>query len=70
MGTHAGVVLAEVGLWGGFCRFWCPFAFLLAVDGQVLGTHGIGWCVQAIFMAFKAPGVMLTDLGNVAVTFC
>jgi len=29
---------------------------LLAIDGQVVGTHSIGWCVQAVFMAFTVLG--------------
>ena len=27
---------------------------LLAVDRQVLGTHGVGWCVEAVFTPFTA----------------
>ena len=25
---------------------------LLAINGQVVGTHSIGWCVQAVFTVF------------------
>ena len=38
---------------------------LLAIDRQVLGTHGVVWCVEAVL-----PCVTLTDLGNVVVAFC
>ena len=31
-----------------------PCSCLLAIDGQVLGTHGVGWCVEAVFTAFTA----------------
>ena len=31
-----------------------PCSCSLAVDGQVLGTHGVGWCVEAVFTAFTA----------------
>ena len=42
-----------------------PCSCLLAVDRQVFGTHGVGWCVKAVL-----PCVTLTDLGNVVVAFC
>ena len=29
---------------------------LLAINGQVVGTHSVGWCVQAVFMVFTVLG--------------
>ena len=55
-----GVVLAEVlvDLVFGvvFMVFLASVCVCVCVDGQVVGTHGVGWCVQAIFMAFMALG--------------
>ena len=29
---------------------------LLAINGQVVGTHGVGQCVQAVFTVFTVLG--------------
>jgi len=55
-----GVVFAVFGIRSHSC------SCLLAVDGQVVGTHCVGRCVQAIFTAFTIL-VALTDLGDVVV---
>jgi len=40
-----------------FAVFLCLFAFMFASVGrQQTGTHGVGQCVKAIFMAFTALG--------------
>ena len=35
---------------------------LLAIDGQVVGTQGVGQCVQAIFTVFMVLGDMVVAL--------
>ena len=61
--TFAGVVLADVFVDLVFKVVFAVFGVrshacscLLAVDGQMVGTHSIGWCFQAAFMAFTALG--------------
>ena len=44
------------GVWGGFRGFLVLVHVRVCVDGQVVGTHGIGRCVQAVFTAFMALG--------------
>ena len=36
----------------GVCSHAC--SCLLAVNRQVLGTHSVAWCVEAVFTAFTA----------------
>ena len=61
--TFTGVVLASnlvnlaikvVFMVFDVCLHLC--SCLLAIDGQVVGTHGVGQCVQAIFMVFTVLG--------------
>ena len=56
--TFAGVVLAEVSVFRVvFAVFLCLFAFVFASVGrQRTGTHDVGWCVKAVFMAFTVLG--------------
>ena len=73
--TSAGVVLAHVLVdlvvgvvftVFGVCSHLC--SCLLAIDGQMLGTHGIGWCVKVVFTAFTV--FCDAHLGNVVVASC
>ena len=52
--TFAGVLLVDDLVFGVvFAVFGVrSHSCLLAVDGQVLGIHGVGWCVEAVFTAF------------------
>jgi len=59
--TFAGVVLAEVSVvlvFGVvFAVFLRPLAFVFtSVGRRQTGTHGVGRCVKAVFMAFTALG--------------
>lgn len=73
--TFAGVVLADVFVDLVFEVVFAVFGVrshacscLLAVVGQMVGTHGVGWCVRALSRRSQ-PWVMLTDLGNVVAAF-
>jgi len=44
------------GVRGGFRGFLALVRIHVCVDGQVVGTHGVGRCVQAVFTAFMALG--------------
>jgi len=55
-GGCPGRSFGRFGVRGGFCGFLASVCVCVCVDGQVVGTHGVGWCVQAIFMAFMALG--------------
>ena len=61
--TFARVVLADVFVDLVFEVVFAVFGVrshacscLLAVVGQMVGTHGVGWCVRAAFTAFTALG--------------
>jgi len=61
--TFAGVVLAGVLVNLAFEVVFAAFdvrshscSCLLAVDRQVVGTHSVGRCVQAVFTAFRVLG--------------
>ena len=44
------------GVQGGFCSFLVLVRICVRVDRQVVGTHSVGRCVQAVFTAFMALG--------------
>lgn len=61
--TFAGVVLVDILVDLAFRVVFdvfgvCSHSFscVLAIDGQVVGAHSVGWCVQDVFTVFMDVG--------------
>jgi len=55
-GGCPGRIFGQFGVQGGFCGFLVSVCIHVHVDRQVVGTHSIGQCVQAVFTVFIALG--------------